>query len=104
MRTTAENPEPEPCGVFVISVAAEIVGVHPQTLRTWERAGVVIPARTQGRSRRYSTEDLRALHRAAQLAGEGVNIAGIVRILRLEAENHALRRALSPQSDDAPAG
>jgi MerR family transcriptional regulator/heat shock protein HspR len=72
--------------VYVISVAAEIAGVHPQTLRIYERKGLLEPARTSGGSRRYSEEDLRRLARIAELTEQGLNLAGVKRVLALEAE------------------
>jgi MerR family transcriptional regulator, heat shock protein HspR len=84
---TDDNPQPGRRGaVYVISVAAEIAGVHPQTLRIYERKGLLEPARTQGGSRRYSEEDLRRLGRIAELTEAGLNLAGVKRVLALEAE------------------
>lgn len=71
--------------VYVISVAAELTGVHPQTLRIYERRGLVAPQRTQGGSRRYSDHDLVVLARIAELTRDGVNLEGVKRILELEA-------------------
>ena len=71
--------------VFVISVAAELAGVHPQTLRIYERKGLVDPARTGGGSRRYSEVDLDRLRRIQDLTNEGLNLAGVKRVLELEA-------------------
>lgn len=70
--------------VYVISVAAELAGVHPQTLRIYERKGLLAPARTAGGSRRYSDADLAHLERIAQLTDEGLNLAGVQRVLELE--------------------
>jgi MerR family transcriptional regulator/heat shock protein HspR len=79
-------------GVFVISVAAELAGVHPQTLRIYERKGLVDPARTGGGNRRYSEEDIELLRRIQDLTTEGLNLAGVKRVLaRLEAELDAAR-------------
>ncbi len=80
--------------VYVISVAAELAGVHPQTLRIYERKGLVDPARTQGGSRRYSDEDIALLRRIQELTNQGLNLAGVERVLQLEEENHRLRREL----------
>ena len=77
--------------VYVISVAAELAGVHPQTLRIYERKGLVDPARTQGGSRRYSDADIEMLRRIQELTNEGLNLAGVERVLMLEAENRRLR-------------
>ena len=73
--------------VYVISVAAELAGMHPQTLRIYERRGLVQPARTQGGNRRYSDADIERLRRIAELAGDGMNLEGIRRVMELEAEN-----------------
>ena len=81
--------------VYVISVAAELAGVHPQTLRIYERKGLVDPARTQGGSRRYSDEDIVLLLRIQDLTNEGLNLAGVQRVLALEAENLRLRAELA---------
>ncbi len=70
--------------VYVISVAAELAGVHPQTLRIYERKGLLAPARTGGGSRRYSEEDLALLRRIQDLTDEGLNLAGVQRVLDLE--------------------
>lgn len=75
---------------YVISVAAELAGVHPQTLRVYERKGLVQPQRTQGNSRRYSEQDIELLRRIQELTDEGINLAGVTRILQLETD---LRRA-----------
>ena len=70
--------------LYVISVAAELAGVHPQTLRIYERKGLLSPARTSGRSRRYSDQDIALLRRIQDLTNEGVSLAGVQRILALE--------------------
>ena len=77
--------------VYVISVAAELAGMHPQTLRIYERRGLVQPARTQGGNRRYSDIDIDRLRRIADLAGEGMNLEGIRRVMELEEEVRRLR-------------
>jgi MerR family transcriptional regulator/heat shock protein HspR len=71
--------------VYVISVAAELAGMHPQTLRIYERKGLVDPARTGGGSRRYSDADIALLSRIQELTNEGLNLAGVKRVLNLEA-------------------
>jgi MerR family transcriptional regulator, heat shock protein HspR len=81
--------------VYVISVAAELAGVHPQTLRIYERRGLVGPARTGGGSRRYSDQDIALLRRIQQLTADGHNLEGVRRILELEEENERLRTELS---------
>lgn len=80
--------------VYVISVAAELAGMHPQTLRIYERRGLVLPARTQGGNRRYSDDDIEILRRIAELADQGLNLEGIKRVMSLEAENAYLRSEL----------
>jgi MerR family transcriptional regulator/heat shock protein HspR len=87
--------------VYVISVAAELAGVHPQTLRIYERKGLVDPARTAGGSRRYSEADIEALRRIQELTNEGLNLAGVQRVLDLEAEVFRLRRELERTRRDA---
>lgn len=71
--------------VYVISVAAELAGMHPQTLRIYERKGLVDPARTGGGSRRYSDADIEQLRRIAELTSGGLNLEGVRRVLELEA-------------------
>ena len=80
--------------VYVMSVAADLAGLHPQTLRLYERRGLVEPARTDGGNRRYSDADLDQLRRIAELSDAGVNIEGMRRILELEARVTELSRAL----------
>ena len=75
--------------LYVISVAAELAGVHPQTLRIYERKGLLAPARTSGRSRRYSDEDIELLRRIQELTNEGISLVGVQRILALEGELRA---------------
>ena len=80
--------------VYVISVAAELAGMHPQTLRIYERRGLVNPARTDGGNRRYSDADIAVLRRISELASEGMNLEGIRRVMTLEMENARLRSEL----------
>lgn len=87
--------------VYVISVAAELAGLHPQTLRIYERKGLVDPARTGGGSRRYSDEDIEQLRRIQQLTNEGLNLAGVQRVLQLEAEIARLRKELEEVREQA---
>ena len=70
--------------VYVISVASELSGMHPQTLRQYDRMGLVTPGRASGRGRRYSLRDIASLRNIQRLVGEGVNLAGIKRIVELE--------------------
>ena len=82
----------ELAAVFVISVAAELAGMHPQTLRQYDRLGLVSPDRTAGRGRRYSARDIAQLREVQRLSqDEGVNLAGIKRIMELENQVDALR-------------
>ncbi len=80
--------------VFVISVAAELAGVHPQTLRIYERKGLVEPARTDGGSRRYSDADIELLRHIPPLTEHGLNLAGVTRVLDMEAQLDARRDEL----------
>ena len=83
---------PEPTrAVYLISVAAELAGVHPQTLRIYERKGLLDPARTPGGSRRYSDDDIALIRRIQELTNEGLNLAGVQKVLALEAEIRTLR-------------
>ncbi|PJJ57998.1 MerR family transcriptional regulator/heat shock protein HspR [Mumia flava] len=83
-------PGPE-AKVFVISIAAELSGLHPQTLRTYDRLGIVSPARTGGGGRRYSLRDIELLREVAQLTAEGLGLEGVRRVLDLENQVLALR-------------
>ncbi len=89
--------------VYVISVAAELAGVHPQTLRIYERKGLVDPARTGGGSRRYSDADIALLQRISDLTDEGLNLAGVKRVLNLEARVAQLEAVLQQVQTDATA-
>ncbi|MGV9408356.1 heat shock protein transcriptional repressor HspR [Nocardia sp. NPDC003693] len=80
--------------VYAISVAAELAGIGIQTLRLYERHGLITPTRSDGGTRRYSGHDLHRLQRVTDLAGQGVNLAGIARILDLQDENAALAQEL----------
>ena len=77
--------------LFVISVAAELANMHPQTLRQYDRMGLVCPTRTQGQSRRYTMADVAKLREISRLSQEGVSLEGIRRVLDLVNENHDLR-------------
>jgi MerR family transcriptional regulator/heat shock protein HspR len=94
MRMPADAREPTRA-VYVISVAAELAGVHPQTLRIYERKGLVDPARTSGGSRRYSDADIDQLRRIQELTNEGLNLYGVARVLELETEVANLKRQLA---------
>jgi len=80
--------------VYVISVAAELVGVHPQTLRVYERRGLLDPSRTQGGSRRFSDRDLDRLRQIQDLTNQGLNLEGVRRVLELQGEVERLEREL----------
>ena len=87
--------------VFVISVAAHLAGMHPQTLRQYDRLGLVSPGRSAGRSRRYSARDITVLLQVQRLSQEeGINLAGVKRILELENIVDALRRRLTELDDE----
>lgn len=85
--------------VYVISVAAELVGVHPQTLRIYERRGLVAPARTTGGSRRYSDADIALLARIQELTEEGLNLAGVQRVIALERTVAELKARLEAERE-----
>jgi MerR family transcriptional regulator, heat shock protein HspR len=87
-----ENERDDERAVYIISVAAELAGVHPQTLRIYERKGLVAPKRTSGNTRRYSDRDIRLLRRIQDLTQEGgINLAGVKKIIELQAQLDALR-------------
>lgn len=81
--------------LYIISVAAELAGVHPQTLRIYERKGLIEPSRTEGRSRRYSDRDIALLQRIQELTNDGVSLAGVRKILDLEAEAERLQQRIA---------
>lgn len=86
-------------GVYGIAVAAELVGVGEQTLRLYERKGLLAPSRTAGGTRRYSEEDISTVRRVIELVEVGVNLVGIRHVLELEAANQALRARLDEITD-----
>jgi len=94
-------PERQDRAVYVISVAAELAGVHPQTLRIYERKGLLEPARTGGGSRRYSERDLDRLQRIADLTNAGLNLEGVKRVMELEDEVGRLRKELNRAREEA---
>ncbi len=118
--TSSLGPPPPDAAVYVISVAAELSGLHPQTLRTYERMGLITPGRTGGGGRRYSSRDIDLLREIASLTSAGIGIEGVRRILELEhraaalaARNHelqaeleatreALRQAISGRREGLP--
>jgi len=97
MRYSRPGPDQ---AVYVISVAAELAGMHPQTLRIYERRGLLDPARTSGGNRRYSEADVDLLLRIAQLTTDGLNLAGVKRVLALEAEVSRLEAELAEARSD----
>ena len=88
-------------GVYVISVAAELAGVHPQTLRIYERKGLLDPARTGGGSRRYSENDIERLRRIQDLTNAGLNLAGVKLVMELEDKLEGARRDLAQARREA---
>lgn len=86
--------------LYVISIAAELAGVHPQTLRVYERKGLVQPHRTEGNTRRYSEDDITQLRKIQELTQEGVNLAGVMKIMALEQDMQALRSAYDAALDE----
>lgn len=84
--------EDDDAPVFAIAVAAELAGMHPQTLRQYDRIGLVVPGRTRGGSRRYSARDIEQLREVARLSTEGMSLPAIARLLDLEDEVRMLRR------------
>jgi DNA-binding transcriptional MerR regulator len=99
----ASDPEPGPeRGVYAISVAAELVGMGSETLRLYERRGLLEPARSDGGTRRYSSQDLERLRRIAHLVATGVNLAGVAMVLDLQDANERLRTDLDQQETNKP--
>ncbi len=96
------QPGPE-VPVYVISVAAELTGLHPQTLRTYDRLGLVSPGRTGGGGRRYSWRDIETLREVAELTSAGIGLEGVRRILQLEHQVDALRRRVGELEDELSA-
>ena len=82
-------------GLFSISVAAELAGLHPQTLRIYEREGLLDPARSAGGTRRYSRRDIDRLQQISVLSADGLNLAGIRRVLELQEETRRLQAELA---------
>jgi MerR family transcriptional regulator/heat shock protein HspR len=100
-RTHADPGAPGPeVPVFVISVAAELTGLHPQTLRTYDRLGLVSPGRTGGGGRRYSWRDIETLREVAELTSTGIGLEGVRRILGLELQVDALRHRVAELEQD----
>ncbi|MHB8329183.1 MAG: heat shock protein transcriptional repressor HspR [Acidimicrobiales bacterium] len=97
----ASNQDLASRAVYVISVAAELAGVHPQTLRIYERKGLVDPTRTGGGNRRYSQRDIERLRRIQALTATGLNLQGAKRVLELEADLERLRAELEKVRSEA---
>ena len=94
MEINADQP------IFVISVAAELADMHPQTLRQYDRLGIVSPSRAPGKSRRYSQRDVNMLREVQRLSQEGVSLEGVKRILELENQVAALQRRVSELTEE----
>lgn len=101
-RVRAEAPGPD-VPVYVISVAAELTGLHPQTLRAYDRLGLVSPGRTGGGGRRYSWRDIEMLREVAELTAAGIGLEGVKRILDLENRVTALRMRVAELEDELTA-
>jgi MerR family transcriptional regulator/heat shock protein HspR len=101
-RVRAEAPGPD-VPVYVISVAAELTGLHPQTLRAYDRMGLVSPGRTGGGGRRYSWRDIEMLREVAELTATGIGLEGVKRILDLENQVTALRMRVAELEDELTA-
>ena len=101
-RRAAREAGPD-IGVYVISVAAELTGLHPQTLRTYDRLGLVSPGRTGGGGRRYSLRDIEQLREIAELTASGIGLEGVRRILDLENHLTALRLRVRELEDQLEA-
>ena len=95
------SEDPRSRAVYVISVAAELTGVHPQTLRVYERKGLLEPGRTQGGSRRFSEHDIGRLRHIQSLTNAGLNLEGVRRVMELEAEVARLRHELAATRAEA---
>ncbi|HTG47845.1 MAG TPA: helix-turn-helix transcriptional regulator [Actinomycetota bacterium] len=94
-RTPEQRARDDERAVYVISVAAELAGVHPQTLRIYERKGLLRPQRTSGNTRRYSERDIELLRQIQDLTQErGINLAGVKQIIEMETELETLRAAI----------
>ena len=94
------TPDPGEQAMYVISIAAELAGVHPQTLRVYERKGLVQPRRTEGNTRRYSDRDIARLRKIQELTQDGVNLAGVLRIMQLERELEKLEARYEQALDE----
>ncbi len=101
MARSSRDPRKEGSRTFLISVAAELAGMHAQTLRTYDRLGLVSPSRTSGGGRRYSQHDVELLRQVQRLSqDEGVNLAGIKRIIELTNQVEALQSRLNEMAEE----
>jgi MerR family transcriptional regulator, heat shock protein HspR len=91
-------------GLFSIAVAAELTGLHPQTLRMYEQEGLLTPARSSGGTRRYSTGDIDRLHQIMALTSDGLNLAGVRRVLELQEQTRALQAEIQDLRAGRPRG
>ena len=87
-------------GLYIISVAASLAEVHPQTLRLYERKGLLRPARTPKNRRRYSEDDIKRLRRIQELTGQGLNLSGVAKVLAMEEEMEELQVRLARMQAD----
>lgn len=92
---------PDSRPVYSMAIAAELLALPPATLRLYERRGLIAPARTDGGTRRYSADDIARMRRVAELQDDGINLAGIGKVIDLEDENAALRRELADPRESA---
>lgn len=99
--STGDRP-PSDQAVYGISVASELTGCTPETLRLYERRNLLTPARTDGGTRRYTNDDIRRIRRITELAATGINLTGIAHVLTLESENLELRNQLNDQTRRRP--
>ncbi len=91
-------------GLFSIAVAAELTGLHPQTLRLYEQEGLLTPARSAGGTRRYSTDDIDRLSQIMTLTSDGLNLAGVRRVLELQEQARALQAEIERLKTSGPTG
>lgn len=96
----AQQQPDEDAPIFAIAAAAELTGMHPQTLRQYDRIGLVVPGRTRGGSRRYSLNDVRQLREVAEMSSQGVSLPAIARIIDLEQTVRGLRKQVGELQAD----
>ncbi|WP_040167435.1 heat shock protein transcriptional repressor HspR [Microbacterium gorillae] len=97
----SDQTRDEDAPIFAIAVAAELAGMHPQTLRQYDRIGLVVPGRTRGGSRRYSVVHIRQLRQVAQMSGDGMSLPAIARIIELEKTVRSLTRQVTDLQEQA---